>query len=158
MNSLKSGIAGLFGAVKSGAGYVKEQVIDDEKRAENVESLKGAVGSGVEVAKGGVAGIAVSAKEFAQSGALSARETVAPVGDVVYENVSAGAGFARRKSVAGASVVKEKLDEAGVSDAAWKAKESVVENVSWAGGKVNEKIEANPTLSNAKKATGEKLG
>ena len=44
MNSLKSGIAGFFGAVKSGAGYVKEQVVDDEKRAENVESLKGAVG------------------------------------------------------------------------------------------------------------------
>lgn len=108
--------------------------------------------------KGGVTGIALSANEAAQSGALSAREKLAPTGTVVYENVAYGAGVAKEKTVAGASVVKEKLDEAGVSEAAWKAKESVVENVSWAGGKVNEKIEANPTLSSAKKATGEKLG
>ena len=76
----------------------------------------------------------------------------------MYENVSYGAGVAKEKTAAGAAVVKEKLDEAGVSDVALKAKESVVENVTWAGGIVNEKIEANPTLSNAKKATGEKLG
>ena len=158
MNSLKSGIAGFFGAVKSGAGYVKEQVMDEEKRDQNVESLKGAVGQGVEVVKGGVTGMAISAGEAAQSGALSAREKAAPVGAVVYENASYGAGVAKEKAVAGAAVVKEKLDEAGVSDVALKAKESVVENVTWAGGIVNEKIEANPTLSNAKKATGEKLG
>ena len=58
----------------------------------------------------------------------------------------------------GASAVKSKLDETGVSDAALKAKNAVVSNAKYAGGAINEKIEANPTLSNLKRQSTAKMG
>ena len=53
-------------------------------------------------------------------------------------------------AVAGAAV-KSKLDESGATDVAKKVGTSIVTNASYAGGVVNEKIEANPTLANMKR-------
>ena len=54
--------------------------------------------------------------------------------------------------------MKSKLDETGVSEAAKKAADSVVTNAKYAGSVVNEKIEANPTLSTMKRTTTQKMG
>ena len=79
-------------------------------------------------------------KDAATEGALSAREGAKYAGSKIY------AGGA----VAG-SAVKTKLDETGVSEAAKKAAETVTTNAKYAGSVINEKIEANPTLSSMKR-------
>jgi len=91
-------------------------------------------------ASAGEVGSAVA--ETAKYGASSARAGAAVVGAKVY------AGGA----VAG-TAVKSKLDETGVSDVAKKGYDSVVTNAKYAGGIVNEKIDANPTLARAKTST-----
>ena len=54
--------------------------------------------------------------------------------------------------------MKTKLDEAGVSDAARRAADAVVTNAKYAGNVVNEKIEANSTLSSARRQTTQRMG
>ena len=86
-------------------------------------------------------------KEKATEGAMSAREGAKYAGTKIYEG-GAAAGTA----------VKGKLDETGVSEVAKKAADSVVTNAKYAGSAINEKIEANETLSSMRRSTTQKMG
>jgi len=103
--------------------------------------------SGLESGKEGLKEAALQASAAASSGAQSARESASYAGQKIY---TGGA-------VAG-QAMKTKLDETGVSDAARRAADSVVTNAKYAGSVVNEKIEANPTLANARKQTTQRMG
>ena len=140
MNKMKAGIGALIGSLKTGAAYAHSQVMDPEIREQNKETLKTAFNEGTEMTKSGVSESAAIAKETVKSGAQSAREGAKYAGEKIY----AGGAIA-------GSAVKNKLDETGVSAAAKTAADTVVTNAKYAGSVVNEKIEANPTLSNLKK-------
>jgi len=126
----------MIGAVKSGATWSQRQVMDPEARKQNKETISTNLGIG-----------AAATKKAVSSGAQSAKDGAKYAGGKIYAG-SAAAG----------SAVKSKLDETGVSEAAKKAAISVATNAKYAGTVVNQKIEANPTLSNMKRQTTQKMG
>ena len=137
---MKAGFGAFIGTLKSGAAYAQQQVMDPEIREQRRESIKAAFNEGSEMTKSGVSESAAIAKATVTSGAQSAREGAKYAGEKIY----AGGAIA-------GTAVKNKLDETGVSAAAKTAADTVVTNAKYAGSVVNEKIEANPTLSNMKK-------
>ena len=147
MNQVKAGFGAVIGAVKSGASYAKTQVMDPEARAQNQEVVFNNLSEVGETAMTGLTETASATKAAVTSGAHSAREGAKYAGSQIYAG-GAAAG----------SAVKNKLDETGVSEVAKNAANSVVTNAKYAGSVVNEKIEANPTLSNMKRQTTQKMG
>ena len=69
VNQVKQGFGAIVGAVKSGASYAHQQVMDPEARQQNKEVISERMGMGAEAVKTGVTEAAGVAKETIKSGA-----------------------------------------------------------------------------------------